>query len=224
MPEWINVIAPILGGFAAAWFGARLAFRKTVRERALAGRIAWYEEAIRSLFAYEEILQRLDKDYFNIALVQPMLARRSDPKAASDSQLPEPPRRFTPSPELWKELVDTEARLRRSLQLHDVYTEGSTRTACSVTLDRTATIAVGQWFVIGDATSISRDDLVRRYSIATTRRALEMELRRILQYDGVIRSTFPWINKKFVMRDLRRQRKALDKLRIPKAKESSAKD
>jgi hypothetical protein len=195
MPDWLTLTAPIVGSFVAAWFGARTAFRQTLKQLALNNRVAWYEEAIRSLAIYEDVLKRLDQNYLHTAVVK--------------NRSKELPAKFRPERDRWKELVDAEARVRRALQLHEVYTAGSIRTQCSVTLNTVADLAAGQWFDLGPVPEIPSSALVRRYRLPSVRMALEWELRRILQMDGWLRSQFPRLDRLLFLRDLERQRKAL---------------
>ena len=131
-PSWLSIIAPVAGAFAAAWYGARLALRKTLRDLALTGRVQWYEEAIRSIANYEDVLARLRDNYLHEIIIKaqdPLLVLA---EAATPAEQRKPTELFRPDRVRWKELVEAEARLRAGLQLHDVYTGGATRTWCAV--------------------------------------------------------------------------------------------
>ena len=205
-------MTPIAGGFLAAWFGARLAFRRTLRELALTGKVAWHEEAILSLAAYEEVLERLKNNFLRSVYV------KSKSSAVPQSSQPEQERwkelveaeSFQPEPRRWKELVEAESRLRHALQLHEVYTRSDTLNSCSFAL-KNATLAEGQWFDLGPAPKLQKKDVFQGYQFNRVRVALQSELRALLQMDGWIRSNFPKLNKWLRIIELKRQLKKISK-------------
>jgi len=218
--EWIQLFLPgvvaIIGAFAAAWFGARIGFRRSVRERAFDRRLEWHEEVVASLAAYDEVLGRLRNNYLNELVVKEAARRGSGPQPKNAPR--DLPKSFRPKAEVWSEVVQTEASLRRSLHLFGLYTDGDAKDGCSSILDRTATLAAGQWFDLGPAPEIPWADIpVRRSALAQTRRILEEEIRAVLEYDSWLLRKWPWLRRR---REIARLKKKLRNLK--KASEAAA--
>jgi len=213
LEDWLRIVVPafitILGGFAAAMWGARVGFARTRRERAFDRRVSWYEEVIEASAVYEEPLAHLRRDYLNKLVVR---REKESPNSSGVTHKERDgevhlPKRFRPEPGFWTRVVEAEADLRRALRLHDLHTTGDAGDECAHVLNTVATLAVGQWFDLGPAPELSWTDIPSRQSrLSQMRRALESELREILRYSSWLQRTFPkWAQRREVRRLVQEQ-------------------
>jgi hypothetical protein len=187
------------GSFIAAWLGARFAFKKTRRERAFDRQVEWFERTIDALAHYEEALTQLSNDFHRELFI------RRPPLTPTQGKV-DLPARFRPDAKVWKVVADTEAALRVSLQLHEVFTKAEIGDLCAPILSRTATVAGGPLVEVAESPEVTWTDLPSRtMQLANLRRSLEDELRLLLGYGSWLRRKWPRLWRKLEVRRLGRE-------------------
>jgi len=198
----------IVGGFFAAWYGARIGFNKTRRERSFEKKLAWHEETVRALTAYEEALNALENNSLNDFLIT---ARKN--KAASKPS--DPPKTFRPSLEVWERVASAELRVRECLALHRIYTEDDVSLHCDIALNKLAIVVSRNWFDISATPEVGHaGTITKRTRLRDLRSILEANIRSLLHYSGLIERYSPRLFRRMRLWNLQR------KLRLAKASEA----
>ena len=183
--NWIGPLTGAVGAFFAAWLGAHLGFRRSRKERALERTIAWHEQTIQAIAAYEEQLERIRNYSLHVAVVQPTLAKTSGGEKTESSW----PTSIKVPAAMWKELREIENRARAGLRLADLYIEGRIAIDCSVALNNTINLVSSQWIDLGDEPTISQTSFSVKASFsAEVRRKLQESLKVVLEIDGFLAS------------------------------------
>ena len=213
-PQLLTLISGMVGAFAAAWFGAQLAFRRTRKERALDRRVDWHAQAVEALAEYEDALESLHRHSRNAVLksqietaVKKIQGRPAE--ALEDRPLP---RKFRSKAAVWERVTEAEARARAALRTADVYTEGKTQLKCSTALRTSVNLVTGYWFDVSDEPEIPWAGLSGRIiQVEMLRRDIQESMRVVLELDGFLaRVLGEGYRRKKRLRELDKLRKELD--------------
>lgn len=202
--EIAKAFSSLAGAFAAAWFGAYLAFRKTRKERKLDRSVSWHVDTIQALAQYEERLKRLHSYSRNVLVAQ----RARD--AVSTEIAPNIPQRIQVPERLWQNLREAEDAARSMLRLADAFTDLRTAVQCSTALSGPVNVVADQWFDLSPDPEVAWAGwATTAIQVASLREAVQRSYRSTLEVDGFLASVSPVYARFLLLRRIKKEQKRL---------------